>query len=262
MSADAPAFETTPRALSGLGVVLVAAGSGQRLGAGIPKALTTLGGTTLLEHAVARITRIPEGGHLVVVGPAGHARRVLDLLERAAAGGHWSLSLIDGGAERHDSVRAGLDALPEGIDVVLVHDAARALTPVDVFERVAAEVRRTGQGVIPGLPVVDTLKRVDDAGQVRGDVARAELLAAQTPQGFPRELLRAGHDRVAGLPTDDAAVVQAIGAQVRTVRGDPLAHKVTTPWDVRLLELLLADGAGGSAAAPAATPPHRKGPRA
>lgn len=241
MTAGAPATKTTPTAKNGLGVVLVAAGSGQRLGAGIPKALTELGGRTLLEHAVSRITALPETGHLVVVGPAGHEATVRTLLDGARGESPWRVTLINGGAERHDSVRAGLAALPEDVDCVLVHDAARALAPQALFTAVAAEVRRTGAGVVPGLPVVDTLKRVAADGSVVAGVDRQGLVAVQTPQGFPLDLLILAHERATGTPTDDAEVLQQLGAPVRTVPGDPLAHKVTTPWDVRVLELALRD---------------------
>lgn len=225
------------------GVILVAAGSGSRLGAGIPKAFTRLGGVELLAHGVRTVTALGGAGHLVLVIPAALAPRALALAAEHARPGGWAVSVVAGGAERHDSVLAGLDALPDGVDVVLVHDAARPLAPAALFRAVIARVRATGVSHIPALPVVDTVKRVDPTGAVLAGVDRADLVAVQTPQGFPLAVLRAAHERVTGTPTDDAAVVQAAGAPVRTIPGDHRAHKLTTPWDARLLELLLADAA-------------------
>lgn len=228
-----------------LGVILVAAGRGERLGAGRPKAFVELGGRTLLEHCVREITSLPHGGHLVAVVPDDLAGETLALVAASVpAGSPWEVSVTPGGRERHESVRFGLDLLPEHLDTVLVHDAARPLAPSSVFERVAAWVHRTGESVIPGLPVADTLKRVDSDGTVHETVDRAPLVAVQTPQGFPRELLAAAHAefRAAGAggdaPTDDAEVVQRAGGTVRTIAGDTLAHKVTTPGDLALLEAL------------------------
>ncbi|MFF8818996.1 2-C-methyl-D-erythritol 4-phosphate cytidylyltransferase [Leucobacter sp. NPDC015123] len=238
-----------PHEVSRIGVVLVAAGRGERLGAGKPKAFVELGGRTLVEHCISTVTSLPAGGHLVIVVPEQLADETLrEVAGATAPGGNWEISVTPGGRERHESVKFGVDALPEYVDVALVHDAARPLTPAALFERVAAEVRRTGNAVIPALPVVDTLKRVGDDSIVHETVDRAPLVAVQTPQGFPRELLAAAHDRLgtgslgggASRPTDDAEVVQRAGGTVRTVPGEPLAHKLTSPGDLTLLEALLA----------------------
>ena len=244
LHADTPTPQLRPR--SGLGVVLVAAGRGERLGAGKPKAFVTLGDSTLVEHCLRTLLSIAAGGHVVVVVPAELAELTLELVSAVTADAHgWDVSVTTGGRERHESVRFGIDALPEHVETVLVHDAARPLTPAALFERVAAEVRRSGDAVIPALPVVDTLKRVDPQGIVHETIDRAPLVAVQTPQGFPRDLLAAAHDRLGpadsvGGPTDDAEVVQRAGGAVRTVLGATLAHKLTTPGDLALLEALLA----------------------
>lgn len=254
-----------PHALSTLGVVLVAAGRGERLGADTPKAFVELGGRTLIEHCIATVTALAGGGHLVVVVPESLASDALAIIaDRAPAGSSWEISVTPGGRERHESVRFGLGALPDHVDVVLVHDAARPLAPLSLFERVAAEVRRTGDAVIPALPVADTLKRVSADRLVHETVDRAPLVAVQTPQGFPLQALAVAHDRLgsavpggaatvgepnavrADEPTDDAEVVQRAGGIVRTVAGDTLAHKLTTPGDLALLEALLAHQTGGS----------------
>ncbi|GAA1326210.1 2-C-methyl-D-erythritol 4-phosphate cytidylyltransferase [Leucobacter albus] len=238
-------FEVDPHPLAQLGVVLVAAGRGERLGAGVPKAFVELGGRTLVEHCVETIVSLHGGGHLVIVVPEEAAAATLELASRLVpAGSAWEVAVTPGGRERHESVRFGVAALHETVDLVLVHDAARPLTPAALFERVGAEVRRTGASVIPALPVVDTLKRVSADRVVHETVDRAPLVAVQTPQGFPREQLAAAHDRLGSAPagsepTDDAEVVQRAGGSVRTVEGETLAHKLTTPGDLALLEALL-----------------------
>lgn len=241
-----------PHALPSLGVVLVAAGQGVRLGAGVPKAYTVLGDRTLLEHCVSAISALPHNGHLVIVVPSGRAADTLALIDRSLpADSAWTASVVAGGRERHESVRFGVDALPEHVSIALVHDAARPLAPTSLFDRVYDEVRRTGDSVIPALPVVDTVKRVDHDGVVHETVDRSTLVAVQTPQGFPRELLATAHETVrmqsidtsSGestlMPTDDAEVVQRSGATVRTVAGHELAHKLTTPADLTILEAFL-----------------------
>ena len=153
------------------------------------------------------------------------------------------LSVVAGGAERTDSVRAGLAALDPACDIVLVHDAARCLTPATVFERVAAAVTDGASGAVPGLPVVDTVKTVDGRGVITGTPERSTLRAIQTPQGFRAAVLRAAYGSVAGagsLATDDASLVERSGHEVVVVDGDPLAFKVTTPDDLERAERALS----------------------
>ena len=241
--------------LANLGVILVAAGRGERLGAGVPKAFVELGGLPLLAHGIRTITSLPHPGQLVLVVPAGHAAQALELADEfVPESSLWQVSVVPGGRERHESVRFGLDALHETITTVLVHDAARPLTPAALFERVLDRVEQTGEAVVPGLPVADTLKQVDAAGTVIATVDRASLVAVQTPQGFTREGLAAAHETAqaraatqgdgarGGIPTDDAEVVQRFGGTVHTVPGDALAHKVTTRADLRMLEGALGQG--------------------
>ena len=244
---------TTPHELPALGVVLVAAGRGERLGAEEPKAFVKLGGRTLVEHCIDAIFAMPHSGHLVIVAPQSRAADTLALAEAAMQHEtNWEVSVVAGGRERHESVRFGLEVLPEHIDVALIHDAARPLTPTAQFERVTAEVHRSGSAVIPVLPVADTLKRIDAGGIVHETVDRGSLVSVQTPQGFPRELIAAAHETLrdgstAGeSPTDDAEVVQRAGGTVRTVMGDVLAHKLTTPGDLVLLQALLNTRDGGT----------------
>lgn len=224
-----------------LGVVLVAAGQGERLGAGIPKAFVPLGGVTLIERAIKTVLSINLPGHLVIVVPEGHAAAGLNMLEMATqtSGATWTTSVVTGGAERQHSVQNGLDTMPLSIDVVLVHDVARPLTPAQLFVEVAHAVRERNKGVIPVLPVTDTVKRLDTHGDVRETVNRSELGFAQTPQGFPLNILRASYEHVDEQFTDDASVVQAAGYAVTTIQGDARAHKLTTVNDAHLLEWML-----------------------
>ena len=260
-----------------VGVVIVAAGSGQRLGHGIPKARVLCGGRTLLDHAVdavllagvatAVVVVLPEGDDVLaaVVAEAAArsaAHRTVDTgavpdspdpaeSTRDTASTHTPVlvSAVVGGATRTASVRAGLDALPPTVGVVLVHDAARALTPPAVFRRVATAVAEGATAVIPVLPVVDTVKVVH-GDLVTATPDRAALRAVQTPQGFDAGALRVAHaGDAAAHPgiTDDAMLMEALGHAVRVVPGDPLAFKVTTPLDLVIAEAVLAQRAAGSA---------------
>lgn len=236
--------------------IITAAGSGTRLGTGAPKALALAGGVPLLAHA-ARSAVDAGIGRLVVTAPPGHAEAVSALLAE-----HVPLAdvrVVDGGATRQASVARALDALDASVDVVLVHDAARALAPPALFAAVEAAVRAGRGAVVPGLPVTDTVKEVgapapDGAAPVRATPDRSVLRAVQTPQGFRRDLLDVAHRAAAGraaqeslAATDDAALAEALGEQVWVVPGEPLAFKVTTPQDLVLAEALLASARQGVA---------------
>lgn len=237
--------------LPSLGVIIVAAGRGERLGSTAPKAFVELDDRPLLEYALRTVTALEPAGQLVVVIPEGFAAETLEIVDGVVTGGSaWQVSIETGGRERDESVRNGLSALHDSIDTVLVHDAARPLTPASVFDRVISEVRRTGDGVVPTIPVADTLKRIDSDGTVLVTEDRTHLAAAQTPQGFPRESLEAAHESaqsrmLAGgetMPTDDAEVLQRFGGKVRTVDGDPMSHKVTSAADLKMLHGILSSG--------------------
>jgi 2-C-methyl-D-erythritol 4-phosphate cytidylyltransferase len=195
----------------------------------------TLAGVPLLEHAVRRALAAPEVSHVVVVAPASHLSEAGAIASRCARPD--DVDVVAGGAERTDSVAAGLAALRRDDGVVLVHDAARALAPPDLYSRLVREVRNGHPAVVPGIPVTDTVKTIDPAGRVTGTPDRASLRAIQTPQAFLREVLEHAHASAAGShATDDAALVERVGGHVRVVDGDPLAFKVTTPDDLALAE--------------------------
>jgi len=216
-----------------VGVLVPAAGQGLRLGAGPPKALRELAGEPVLVHAVRGLRSCPSVGPVVVAAPAADVEAVRALLAP------YDVVVVAGGAERQDSVRAALAALPSEVELVLVHDAARCLTPVEVVERVVAALRSGAAAVVPVLPVADTVKQVADDRVVR-TVDRAVLRSVQTPQGFQRGVLEQAHAGAAPGGTDDAGLVEAMGTPVVCVRGADEAFKVTRPLDLLLAEALLA----------------------
>ncbi|WP_281499780.1 2-C-methyl-D-erythritol 4-phosphate cytidylyltransferase [Gordonia alkaliphila] len=213
--------------------LIPAAGMGTRLGLPIPKAFVMVGERTLLQHSVSAALASGVVDQVVVIVPADLAAQI-----DAEYSDRPEVTVTVGGAERSDSVRAGLAAAGPDTELVLVHDAARALTPPALFADVVHALRDGARAVIPGLPVVDTLKRVDDAETVLATPDRSELRAVGTPQGFTAELLRHAHSG-GGDATDDAGLVEALGVPVQVVPGDPLAFKITTPFDLRMARLLL-----------------------
>ena len=242
--------------------VLTAAGSGSRLGAGVPKALVPVGGVSLLRRAAAGLIASGTVSHVVVTAPAEEVDRFRAELEGLPDGSVGAVARRCGGIEvvagsprsRQASVALGLAAALAAVpqaDVVIVHDAARALTPPEVTQRVVAAVRAGHEAVVPALPVTDTVKEVEarPAGEpepVVGTPRRDRLRAVQTPQGFSTPVLvaahRAGAERAGDetlAASDDAGLVEACGGSVVVVAGDERAMKVTTPMDLALAELLL-----------------------
>ncbi|MDP1788927.1 MAG: 2-C-methyl-D-erythritol 4-phosphate cytidylyltransferase [Rhodoglobus sp.] len=220
-------------------VVVVAAGSGARLGRTKPKAFVALAGRTILERALDGVFGMASPAQVIVVAPASLVSEA-ERIARAAAGGVADhVTVVVGGASRQDSVAAGLAALAPAIETVLVHDSARALTRSAQFDAILAAVVSTGAGVIPGLAVTDTIKQADTTGAVIATVDRSSLVAVQTPQGFPRAALVEAYAAAAAEHTDDAALFAAAGRPVTVVPGDALAFKITTPWDLHRAEALL-----------------------
>lgn len=241
---------------STVAVIVVAAGSGTRLGHPEPKAFVPLGGDTILGVALHAVLGMRETPHIVVVAPADRVDEVRDRYESVAAESSAPFDVVAGGATRQASVARGLGVLPHLVDTVLVHDAARPLTPSIVFDEVLAAVRSRGHGVIPALDVVDTIKRVSERGRVLDTVDRAQLAAVQTPQGFPRSALQAAYASAAEEFTDDAALAASAGISVDIVPGDARAFKITLPADLRRAESAVSGSAPspGPAAAPGPAP--------
>ena len=224
-----------------VGVVLVAAGRGRRVGGTQPKQYRPLGGIPMLLRALSPFASHPEVAHTVVTLPPADLTQPPGWLTELVGS---TLTVVAGGAKRSDSVAAGLAALPGECLTVLVHDAARPLISRDLIDAVIA-VARQGEGAVPALPLTDTVKEADrDEGDLRiaRTLPRQRLWRAQTPQGFPRPMLEAAYARARGegaTATDDAALVERLGQVVRLVPGSPRNLKVTTEEDFRLAELLL-----------------------
>jgi 2-C-methyl-D-erythritol 4-phosphate cytidylyltransferase len=178
---------------------------------------------------------------IVVVAPPDGAADVRALLDANGLPESTDIRVVPGGEERQDSVRLGLAALPDDVDVVLVHDAARPLVPVETVEAVVDAVRGGAPAVVPGLPLADTVKSIDLAtGAVTGTPQRALLRAVQTPQGFDRAVLSKAHATVTDDVTDDAGMIERMGVPVLVVPGHEEAFKVTRPLDLVLAEAVLA----------------------
>ena len=217
-------------------VIVPAAGRGERLGPGAPKALRTLAGQPILLHAVRNIATARDIDLIVVAGPEHAVEESRALL----VGIELPLIIVSGGETRQDSVARALLALPPEVDVVLVHDAARPLVPAEVVDRVVAAVRAGAEAVIPTLGVVDTVKEVDGDGVVRATLDRSRLHAVQTPQGFDRDVLQRAHAASdGGDASDDAGMVERMGVTVRIVPGHEEAFKITRPLDLVLAEAIL-----------------------
>lgn len=213
--------------------VVPAAGLGERLRAGIPKAFCELDGRTLLEWAVAGLLNSDVVSHVVAAVPADRVDQAKQVLGSQA-------TVVAGGAGRTESVNLALSAVSGEPDFVLVHDAARALTPPELIVRVVDTLRAGHGAVVPALPLHDTIKAVDANGVVLGTPERAGLRAVQTPQGFATDLLlRAYQQALGAVFTDDASMVEYVGGQVQVVDGDPLAFKITTPLDLLLAQAIV-----------------------
>ena len=229
-------------------MVVPAAGAGRRLGGGA-KALVRLAGRAMLAHAVEAMEANQCTVAVVVVSHPDALDATAKLL--ADEGLAKVTALVAGGPTRQASVAAGLRALPPGPGYVVVHDAARPLVAPGAVDRMLELLLEAGlAGVVPGVPVIDTIRRVDDAQRSTGIVDREQLRSMQTPQLFVREVLERAYRlarRDGVQATDEAALVELAGHQVQVVPGDPENLKVTTPLDLAIAETLLARrrGAGG-----------------
>ena len=229
------------------GAVVVAAGRGRRFGDERPKQFMDLGGVPVLAWSVRAFASHPEVERVVVVLSP----------ERAASPPRWlpdGVAVVPGGVARADSVRAGAEALTGVADSVLVHDGARPFPSAALISRVLASAVRGP--VVPVISIEDTVKRVDDRGRVVKTVSRSDLGRAQTPQGFPWDVLARTHAlgdgdawelHDAAAMTDDAMLCERLGIEVSTVEGDPSNLKITTPADLAVARWMVENGliAGG-----------------
>ena len=210
--------------------IIAGAGMGHRLGAEIPKALIQIQGITLLERAFTSLSKVVD--EIVITAPEGYEEQFKAIVGQSA-------EVITGGVLRSDSIRVALKALSPSVDNVLIHDAARALASSALAARVLGELRSGQSAVIPVLKVIDTIKEIDRDGFVRATPDRSSLVAAQTPQGFNRQVLERAHS-ASDDATDDAALVEAIGIKVKTIDGEASAFKITTREDIGQALLLLS----------------------
>lgn len=260
----APAQPSPPEAdprephLEEVVAIIVAAGSSSRMGA--DKIWAPLAGRPVLAHSIQAFAATPGVTRIVVVTPADRHAEVRALHPSDALDSAVALDCVEGGARRQDSVAAGMEVAPDA-GWYLVHDGARPLITPALVQRVLDAARASGAAV-PGVPVVDTIKRITEAQpgedlletgeRVQGTVDRILLRAVQTPQAFRADLLRRAHEGVAFDATDDASMVEALGEPVTLVQGDRANIKITTPPDLVIAEALLASrAAGGDEAVPA-----------
>ena len=216
-------------------VIIPAGGSGERLGAKLPKALVQLAGISLIERAVTSLALVAD--QIIVAAPTGFEAEFTRLLGDGVL-------VVTGGTSRNDSVKTALAHVDSDSKYILVHDAARPLATSDLAKRILKELANGEKAVIPGLKVSDTIKRIDIDGYVRKTPNRAKLRAIQTPQGFTRKTLVAAHAQKVDFEiTDDAGLVEALGTPVKVILGEERALKITTPHDMnRALHFILGDG--------------------
>jgi 2-C-methyl-D-erythritol 4-phosphate cytidylyltransferase len=216
--------------------VLVAAGRGERLGSDRPKAFARLGGRPLLAGSLERLDASGRINSVVVAAPPGWEEPVILLAEELGCG--KVTEVVTGGGSRAESVRMGLAEVPEEALVILVHDAARPLLGEDVIGRVLAPLSEGWDGAVPGLPLADTVKRVDGDAVVE-TVDRTSLVAVQTPQAFAAGMLRRALEGDIAAASDCSSLVEVRGGRVKVVPGDPRLMKVTTEADLERVAALL-----------------------
>ena len=210
-------------------VIIPAGGSGERLGAKIPKALVQIGGKTLIEHAVTNMA--PIANQIIVAAPAGYEAEFLQLLGS-------EVTVITGGRTRTRSVKRALQHVEKENKFILVHDAARPLASTELALRIIDSLRAGEKAVVPGIAVSDTIKRVDKDNYVTKTLTRSKLRVIQTPQGFTRKVLMKAHSSNDDL-TDDAGLVEDRGIAVKVIAGEDRALKITTMHDLTVAEQIL-----------------------
>ena len=213
--------------------VLAAAGRGERLGSDRPKAFARLGGRPLLAESLERLEESGWVDAIVIAAPPDWEEPSILVAEEIAA--TKVSSAVTGGESRSESVRLALEEVPDEAAVVLVHDAARPVLPEEVIERVLAPLSEGWDGVVPAVPLADTVKRVD-GDRVVETLPRDDLVAVQTPQAFLADTLRRAVSGDVSSATDCASLVEAQGGRIKVVEGDPRLLKVTDADDLALVE--------------------------
>jgi 2-C-methyl-D-erythritol 4-phosphate cytidylyltransferase len=207
--------------------IIPAAGSGVRLGADIPKAFLALGGLSLLTRSALAMSTVADV--LIIAAPVDGLDEASAQLAQVDA----EIHIVAGGEHRQESVANALRMVPADVSIVLVHDAARPLVPIEVSQNVVAAIRAGAKAAIPVLPLVDTIKRVNNNGIAIETVDRNQLRRVQTPQGFDRATLDLAYQNPEVVATDDAGLMDALGIPVVTVAGDERSLKITTMSDVK-----------------------------
>lgn len=220
--------------------IVVAAGRGKRMGQPLPKQYLPLNGVPILVHVLRAFEAAASVQEVLLVVPPGDEDDCLEKIVEAH-GLHKVLKIVVGGKHRQDSVRHGLEKVEPETDVVIVHDGVRPFVTPDLVHR-ALEALPGADGVVPGLPVRETVKEVEDGGWVVRTLDRDRLRVIQTPQAFRREMLEVAHHHALSEgfeATDDAVLVERVGGKVRWIPGDPHNLKITTPEDLLMAECLL-----------------------
>jgi 2-C-methyl-D-erythritol 4-phosphate cytidylyltransferase len=229
--------------------VITAAGAGDRLGPGAPKAHRLLDGKPLFVYSLRTFAGVADINHIILVVRADEVTHVQEVIaaDTVLERSQLTIDVVVGGATRQESVSHGLAALNDDDDLVLIHDAARALVPTDVVRSVLARLEAGDQAVIPVVAVTDTMRAFTD-GNLGPVVDRAGLVAVQTPQGFTKDIVVRAHqdfDARSGVAaTDDASLVELLGVSIAHVDGSPDAFKVTYANDLLLAESVIADRKG------------------
>jgi len=222
-----------------VGVVIVAGGSSSRTAGGELKQFRWVAGKPMLLHSLQTFMQRSDVAYVVCVIPREYVADPPPWIFQCDVD---RLLLSIGGRTRTESVRNGLEDLPDEASIALIHDAARPLVDDGVVDRVIAKARE-GECAVPGLPIIDTVKEVDEQGYVTRTMDRSRLWRVQTPQGFPREIIERAHRearQARTTATDDAALCERIGAKVAIVPGNPRMMKVTTEHDFERIEALFA----------------------
>lgn len=215
--------------------IIPAAGSGVRLGADVPKAFLELAGLSLLTRSALAMSTVADV--VIVAAPADALDAAIEQLSVVDA----EIHVVAGGEHRQESVANALRVVPEDVSIVLVHDAARPLVPNEVSQNIVVAIRNGAKAVIPVLPLVDTIKRVNNQDVAIETVDRNQLRRVQTPQGFDRATLDLAYRNPEVVATDDAGLMDALGIEVRTVPGDERSFKITTMSDVKQALSLLEE---------------------